>query len=181
MPFVPPRCRARAAPRYNANVMNLAPLLLVAALALPAHAASPGESAPPLALSTAGGERVSLESLRGKLVYVDFWASWCSPCKRSFPWMAEMQRRYGERGFVVLAVNVDKQRADAERFLKGTPAAFTVVFDDSGQTPQAWQVKGMPSSYLVDPSGKVLLAESGFRDERKDEVEARIRAALPAR
>jgi thiol-disulfide isomerase/thioredoxin len=161
--------------------MKRAALLFAVALALPAHALSPGESAPPLALPAAGGERVTLEGLRGKLVYVDFWASWCAPCKRSFPWMAEMQRKYGERGFVVVAVNVDKQRADAERFLKATPAAFTVVFDDSGRTPQAWQVKGMPSSYLVDPAGKVLLAESGFHDERKDAVEARIRAALPAR
>ena len=73
------------------------------------------------------------------------------------------------------------KRADADRFLQATPAAFTVVFDDSGATPAAWQVKGMPSSYLVDASGRVLLVESGFRDERKDEVEARIRAALPLR
>lgn len=154
---------------------------LLFAFVLPAHALAPGDTAPPLALPAANGEQVALERLRGKLVYVDFWASWCAPCKRSFPWMAEMQRRYGERGFVVVAVNVDKQRTDAERFLKATPAGFTVVFDDSGRTPQAWEVKGMPSSYLVDPSGKVLLAESGFRDEKKDEVEARIRAALPAR
>lgn len=158
---------------------RLAAIAFAFAFALPAHALAPGDAAPPLALPSASGEQVVLERLRGKLVYVDFWASWCAPCKRSFPWMAQMQRRYGERGFVVVAVNVDKQRADAERFLKATPAAFTVVFDDSGRTPQAWEVKGMPSSYLVDPSGKVLLAESGFRDERKDEVEARIRAALP--
>ena len=181
MPFVPSARKGGLPSAYNAIVMKRAAFLLAAALAFQAHALAPGEGAPPLALSTAGGERVSLESLRGKLVYVDFWASWCAPCKRSFPWMAEMQRRYGERGFVVVAVNVDKQRADAERFLKATPAAFTVVYDDSGRTPQAWQVKGMPSSYLVDPAGKVLHAESGFRDERKDEVEARIRAALPAR
>jgi thiol-disulfide isomerase/thioredoxin len=154
----------------------LAALAFVAAL--PAHALAPGDAAPALALPSARGGEGTRERLRGKLVYVAFWASWCAPCKRSFPWMAEMQRRYGERGFVVVAVNVDKQRADAERFLKGTPAAFTVVFDDSGRTPQAWEVRGMPSSYLVDPTGKVVLVESGFRDERKDEVEARIRAAL---
>ena len=92
-----------------------------------------------------------------------------------------MQRRYGERGFAVVAVNVDKKRADAERFLGATPAAFTVVFDESGRTPAAWEVKSMPSSYLVDPAGRVLLVETGFRDERKDDVEARIREALPRR
>jgi thiol-disulfide isomerase/thioredoxin len=155
--------------------------LLAALLALPVHALAPGDAAPPLALSTAGGARVSLESLKGKVVYVDFWASWCGPCKRSFPWMAQLHRQYGERGLVVVAVNVDKKRADAERFLQSTPAPFTVVFDDSGRTPQQWNVKAMPSSYLVDANGRVVLAESGFRDERKDEVEARIRAALPPR
>jgi thiol-disulfide isomerase/thioredoxin len=154
---------------------------LALALCAPARALAPGEAAPALGLPTADGATVSLETLRGKLVYVDFWASWCGPCKRSFPWMAEMQRRYGERGFAVVAVNVDKKRADAERFLGVTPAAFTVVFDESGRTPAAWAVKSMPSSYLVDPSGRVLLVETGFRDERKDDIEARIREALPRR
>lgn len=161
--------------------MKVAILLLAACLAaLPARALVPGDPAPALTLPSASGT-VSLDALRGKLVYVDFWASWCAPCRRSFPWMGEMQRRYGERGFVVVAVNVDRKRADADRFLQSTPAAFAVVFDDSGRTPAAWQVSGMPSSYLVDPQGRVLFVESGFRDERKDEVEARIRAALPVR
>lgn len=161
--------------------MNRAALLLAAVLALPPPAAAqaPGAPAPPLALPAADGAPVSLDALRGKVVYVDFWASWCTPCKRSFPWMGEMQRRYGERGFAVVAVNVDKRRADADRFLQGTPAPFTVLFDDSGRTPAAWQVKSMPASYLVDPAGRILHVEAGFRDERKDEVEARIRAALP--
>ncbi|MCL4763755.1 MAG: TlpA family protein disulfide reductase [Burkholderiales bacterium] len=155
-------------------------LLLALWLAPPAHALGAGDPAPALALPTAGGT-VALDALRGKLVYVDFWASWCAPCRRSFPWMGEMQRRYGDRGLVVVAVNVDRRRADAERFLQATPAAFTVAFDDTGRTPTAWEVKGMPSSYLVDPQGRVLLVESGFRDERKDAIEARIREALPVR
>jgi thiol-disulfide isomerase/thioredoxin len=165
----------------NAVVMNRIALLLVAALAGTARATAPGDVAPPLALASAGGEQVTLDALRGKVVYVDFWASWCTPCKRSFPWMAEMQRKYGEQGFVVLAVNVDKRRADAERFLQAVPAPFTVVFDDTGRAPAAWDVKAMPTSVLVDATGRVVAVESGFRDERKAEVEARIRAALPAR
>jgi thiol-disulfide isomerase/thioredoxin len=168
----------------NANVMKLLRLLLPAFLAVAAGAASgvtPGSPAPPLALAAASGETVDLAKLRGKLVYVDFWASWCSPCKRSFPWMNEMHRKYAGKGLAIVAVNVDKRREDADRFLKTMPAQFAVVYDAAGTTPAAWQVKAMPTSYLVDASGSVVLVESGFRDERRDEVEQRIRSALGVR
>lgn len=167
----------------NANVMTRRFFLMacIAAWVAPAHALAPGEAAPALSLPALDGSSLTLDALRGRLVYVDFWASWCTPCKRSFPWMGEMQRKYGEQGLTVVAVNVDKKRADADRFLVATPAAFTVVFDDSGRTPTAWQVKSMPSSYLVDPAGRILFVESGFRDERKEAIEAAIRAALPKR
>jgi thiol-disulfide isomerase/thioredoxin len=148
------------------------------ALAMPAQAAAPGAAAPELRLPDAAGRTVALESLRGKVVYVDFWASWCGPCKRSFPWMNEMAQKYGAKGLEIVAVNLDRKRDDADRFLHATPAAFTVVFDPAGATPAAWQVRGMPSSYLVDAAGRVVMVENGFRDERKAEVEERIRAAL---
>jgi len=129
----------------------------------------------------ADGEIVTLAKLRGKVVYVDFWASWCGPCKKSFPWMAEMQKKYGASGFTVVAVNVDKKKADAERFLQAVPAPFTVVYDAGGATPTAWNVKGMPSSFVVDPKGNVALAEIGFRDDSAAELETRIKALLDAK
>jgi thiol-disulfide isomerase/thioredoxin len=157
--------------------------LAASLLVLPAvsRAAAAGAPAPALSLPDAAGRTVALDALRGKVVYVDFWASWCSPCKRSFPWMNEMAQKHGPQGLEILAVNLDRKREDADRFLKSTPAGFTVVFDPAGVTPAAWQVKGMPSSYLVDATGKVVMAESGFRDDRKAEVEERIRAALATR
>lgn len=144
-----------------------------------AFAVAAGEVAPPLRLATASGQTVELVQLRGKVVYVDFWASWCGPCKRSFPWMNEMLVKYRAQGLEIVAVNVDKKREDAERFLAAAPAQFTVVYDASGGAPAAWQVKAMPTSYLIDAAGKVVYVESGFRDERKGEVEERIRQALP--
>jgi len=146
-----------------------------------AHAVAPGETTPGFALPNAGGQPVALEGLRGRIVYVDFWASWCGPCKRSFPWMNEMAQKYAAKGLEIVAINVDKRREDAEKFLKAAPATFTIVYDPDGRTPAAWQVAAMPSSYLLDATGRVLLVESGFRDERKDEVEAKIRAALGLR
>jgi cytochrome c biogenesis protein CcmG, thiol:disulfide interchange protein DsbE len=149
--------------------------------AIVAHAADVGGPAPALALPTASGETVSLEALRGKVVYVDFWASWCGPCRKSFPWMADMQKKYGAAGFTVVAVNVDKKRPDAERFLQSTPAQFTVVYDPAGSAPLAWNVKAMPSSFLVDARGSVAFVESGFRDENIPELEGRIKALVAAK
>jgi thiol-disulfide isomerase/thioredoxin len=154
---------------------------LLAAAALHAAAAAPGDPAPAFTLPTATGETVALDKLKGRVVYVDFWASWCGPCRRSFPWMNELVQKYGPAGFTVVGVNVDKRRPDAEKFLQQTPATFTIVYDPAGKTPEAYGVKGMPSSYLVDASGKVVAVESGFRDEQKAEFEARIKTLLAVR
>jgi thiol-disulfide isomerase/thioredoxin len=153
-------------------------VLLAAPLAL---AVSVGEPAPSIALPDADGRTIELAKLRGRVVYVDFWASWCGPCKRSFPWMNEMADKYGASGLTIVAINLDKKREDAQRFLQLAPARFAIAYDPAGTTPVAFAVKAMPSSYLVDAAGKIALVESGFRDERKGEVEERIRAALATR
>jgi cytochrome c biogenesis protein CcmG/thiol:disulfide interchange protein DsbE len=160
---------------------SFATVLFAALLATPlAQAADAGQPAPPFALPTAKGDTIALDQLRGKVVYVDFWASWCGPCRRSFPWMNEMQQKYGPRGFAVVAINVDKKRSDAERFLVQHPANFTVVYDEAGSTPTAYGVKGMPSSYLIDARGNVTFVERGFLDENKAELESRIAALISA-
>jgi len=137
-----------------------------------------GEPAPAFSLPNAAGDAVSLSSLRGRVVYVDFWASWCAPCRYSFPWMNEMQQRYGERGLSIVAINVDRRHDDAERFLAVHPARFTVLYDDQGVAPEAYAVKGMPSSYLLDAQGHVVAVDLGFKDDRKSAIEDRIRALL---
>lgn len=143
-----------------------------------AVAAEVGKPAPAFDLPGASGQ-VKLADLRGKLVYVDFWASWCSPCKQSFPWMNEMQAKYGANGLQIVGIAVDNKREDAETFLKDTPAKFTVAFDTKGDSPKSYQIKGMPSSYLVAPDGRVLYAHAGFREQDKKELEEKIRQALP--
>jgi thiol-disulfide isomerase/thioredoxin len=167
---------------HNANVMKLNIILALVLAALcgrpaDALAVDVGQPAPNFALPGMQGRVVALESLRGQVVYVDFWASWCGPCRRSFPWMNDMQRKYG-KGFAIVAVNVDKKRADAEKFLAQFPASFPVVFDEAGTTPAAFGVKGMPSSYLIDARGNVALVERGFFDERRAELEDRVKSLL---
>ena len=140
-----------------------------------AFAAAVGEMAPPFTLATAEGPTISLEGLRGKVVYLDFWASWCGPCRRSFPWMNEMQQRYGQTDVAIVAVNVDAKRADAEQFLRRYPASFVVVFDAAGATPRTYDVKAMPSSYLIDRKGRIARIEHGFLDEHRSTLEDSIR------
>lgn len=167
-----------------ASRLRCAVAMLAVALSLgagTAEALAPGEAAPSLALPDAQGSTVALDALRGRVVVVDFWASWCGPCKRSFPWMSEMQRKYADQGLTIVAVNVDKRREDAAKFLAVTPGAFTIVYDPTGASPTAWDVKGMPTSYLVDRGGRIVAVDSGFREESKDTLEARIKAALVAK
>src|SRR5258706_12593285 len=123
------------------RVPIIATLLFAAFLAAPpAKAADTGQPAPAFALPTAKGEVVVLERLRGKVVYVDFWASWCGPCRRSFPWMNAMNRKYGAQGLTIVAINVDKKHEDAMRFLSEMPTEFTVVYDAPGAVPAAYAV-----------------------------------------
>jgi thiol-disulfide isomerase/thioredoxin len=126
----------------------------------------------------AGEGPVDLEALRGKVVYLDFWASWCGPCRESFPWMNALERRMGRDDFVVLAVNVDQERADADRFLAATPAGFRIAYDPEGVLPERFHVRGMPTSVLIDRDGKVLFTHEGFRLKDRAALEKRIRAAL---
>lgn len=137
-----------------------------------------GAKAPAIELAGQNGP-VSLAALKGKVVYVDFWASWCGPCRKSFPWLNEMQAKYGAKGLEVIGVNLDKKRPEADKFLAEVPARFTIAFDPKGDTGWAYGLMGMPSSYLIGADGRILLTHTGFRDDQRKELEAAIVAALP--
>lgn len=128
-------------------------------------------------------ERVSrdqfkLADYQGQWVYLDFWASWCTPCKASFPWMNEMQQRYADHGLRVIAVNVDTERRNAEKFLRKSPAEFDVVFDPKGSLATEYKLLGMPSSFLINPAGEVVFQHQGFRQRDKALLEAEIKQRL---
>lgn len=121
---------------------------------------------------------VSLDQFRGQLVYLDFWASWCGPCKRSFPFMNAIQRKYADRGLRVVAVNVDQSTDDARQFLRAVPADFTVAFDPLGVTPGLYKIKGMPSSVLIGRDGNILSFHQGFKPADEGKLERAIIDAL---
>jgi peroxiredoxin len=144
-----------------------------------ASALERGDAAPDFTLQGPAGP-VRLADLRGKLVYLDFWASWCGPCKQSFPWMNEMQARYQDRGLRIVGVNVDKRPADAAKFLERLPAAFTLAFDAAGESPRKYGVKAMPTSVLIGPDGRVIEVHSGFSADERAAREQKIRQSLPS-
>lgn len=114
----------------------------------------------------------------GKVVLVDFWASWCVPCRRSFPWMNDMQSKYADEGLVIVAVNVDNDPQAAQRFLDEYPPDFQVWYDRDRALARRFEVVAMPSSFLLDTEGQVVERHLGFQVLRQDEYEAAIRAAL---
>jgi cytochrome c biogenesis protein CcmG, thiol:disulfide interchange protein DsbE len=165
----------RAFKALRLSTLCLATLVAPAAWSLDAGAPSPDLNLPGLK------EAVSLAALKGKVVYVDFWASWCGPCKQSFPYMNELQSKYRAQGFEIVAVNLDAKREDADKFLGEVPAQFTVAFDAKGDSAKRFEVKGMPSSYLIGRDGKVFAAHKGFKEEDRKELDARIAQALVAK
>ena len=119
-----------------------------------------------------------LAGLSGKVVLVDFWASWCGPCLRSFPWMNELQQRHAGEGLVIVAVNLDQDRALADAFLKKLPARFRVEYDPAGQVATRFGVQAMPTSFLIDRRGQVRARHAGFRDALRTEREHQIQQLL---
>ena len=125
-------------------------------------------------------DELRLDDYHGKVVVLDFWASWCVPCRRSFPWMNEMQAKYGDDGLVVIAVNLDNDASEARAFLQQYPAQFTIVYDPDRSLAHDYDVQVMPSSYLIGRDGNVIERHLGFKTAKTDEYEAAIVAAIRA-
>lgn len=135
------------------------------------------EQAPDIKLPGVDG-MVHLKEYKGKVVYLDFWASWCVPCRKSFPWMHDIKQRYADQGFEVIAVNLDKERKLADEFLKTMDVNFIIAFDENGVSASSYKLKGMPSSYLIGRDGKIHASHRGFRSKDEQRLESAIQLLL---
>jgi peroxiredoxin len=123
-----------------------------------------GDAAPNCALTSIdGGQKIDLNQFKGKVVYLDFWASWCGPCAKSFPFLNELHQQFKDRGLQIVGVNLDENKADAKTFLSNYSAGFTIAADADSQCVQAFDVEGMPTSYIIDRKGAVHHVHQGFR------------------
>ncbi len=124
-------------------------------------------------------ESLDLSQYKGKqAVYIDFWASWCGPCRQSFPWLNQMNSRYAEQGLKVIAVNVDSDRDDAIEFLAEHPANFQVIYDPKGTLAERFGIQGMPSAVLISREGEVVSQHIGFKKDRAEHYEQSIKQLL---
>lgn len=157
----------------------LAMALLVAASM--GYAVEPGAAAPAFSLMPFAGTRpVGLSDYRGKVVLVDFWASWCGPCRQSLPLYNGLQVNFPASDFAILAVGLDEDVADARAFLHEHPVKYAALQNPQGDVAQAFGLKGMPSSYLIDRAGVVRYAHTGFEPKDIDALKREI-AALVAK
>jgi len=142
----------------------LAALLLVTAG--PALAAAPAESpqpAPDFSLPARDGSAVQLSALKGQVVMINFWATWCGPCRQEMPLLEQIHAKYEPLGFTLLGVNVEPDTAAANTWLKGMPVSFPIPFDTRNTVAEQFGVLGMPSSVFVDREGRVRYVHRGYK------------------
>ncbi|MEO8361161.1 MAG: TlpA disulfide reductase family protein [Vicinamibacteria bacterium] len=164
--------------KFRLLIFVLAALRLAAPPAFAAEKASRPSPAPDFSLKDAAGQVHTLAEFKGRVLVVDFWASWCGPCKTSFPALDALQEEFQGEGLQVLAINVDENAKDAHAFLAGRTPSLTVLFDSKGKSPLDFKVEGMPSSFLIDREGNLRFQHMGFNAKSKAEFRQQISLLL---
>lgn len=150
-------------------------ILLIALLAtsfMPLHAA---EKAPSFSLPHINKEgKLSLSQYKGRVVYLDFWASWCGPCRKSLPMLNDLRKELKNKKFEVIAINLDEDIKDARKFLKKYPVDYPVLYDAGSKIPPEYKMKGMPTSYLIDQRGRIQKVHQGFKPSHMADIRRSI-------
>jgi thiol-disulfide isomerase/thioredoxin len=135
-------------------------------------------AAPNFSLPDAGGKAVSLADFKGQVVLINFWASWCGPCREEMPLLDELSSRYAPLGFTMLGVNVEEDSSAAKGFLSGTPVTFPILYDRENSVSQLYDVIAMPSTVIVDRAGQVRYIHHGYEAGNEHDYQNQIRALI---
>lgn len=146
--------------------------VLVVMLPMASQAATP---APDFTLKSRSGENVRLEDMRGQVVMLNFWASWCGPCRQEMPLMDDLYEQYKDLGFTILAVNVDENREEALRFLDKVPVSYPILYDPESRVSELYEVQAMPTTVMIDRSGNTRYLHHGYQSGYEDDYERQIR------
>lgn len=155
-------------------------LFLLLAFPLCVQAQMPGSPAPRFEGTTPESKTLHLEDFQGRVVLLDFWASWCGPCRQEMPFLVELYESHQDDLFEVIAINVDEETADMQAFLSGldTPVPFHLIRDPDGQLPTLYDLAAMPTSVLIDGTGMLRFRHDGFKESEKGTYRAEVQQLL---
>ena len=148
------------------------------AIAMPVLAGTAGGPAPQFNLASRGGKDVSLTQYKGQVVMINFWASWCGPCRQEMPLLESIYKKYNKLGFTLIGVNVEPDSKAAEDWLKATPVSFPILFDKDSKVSKLYEVAGMPSTVIIDRKGKVRVLHRGYKPGDENEYLDSIRTLI---
>ncbi|HEY4448651.1 MAG TPA: TlpA disulfide reductase family protein [Steroidobacteraceae bacterium] len=157
---------------------NIAVIVAALTLSLPALAGTPTSSAPAFTLAARSGQDVSLAQYKGQVVMINFWASWCGPCRQEMPLLESIYKKYNKMGFTMLGVNVEPDSNAANEWLKATPVSFPILYDRDSKVSKLYDVAGMPSTVIIDRSGKLRVLHRGYKPGDENEYLDSIRSLI---
>jgi thiol-disulfide isomerase/thioredoxin len=157
---------------------DLRALLLAALIAAPALAGAPSGPAPAFQLASMSGKPVSLDQFKGQVVMINFWASWCGPCRQEMPILEKLYSKYEPMGFTMLGINVEPDSQLAVNWLKDTPVTFPILFDTKSEVSKLYKVSSMPSTVLIDRKGNLRWLHRGYKQGDENDYLDQIRALV---
>ena len=157
---------------------RIAVIVAALTLSLPALAGPTGGPAPAFTLASRAGQDVSLAQYKGQVVMLNFWASWCGPCRQEMPLLESIYRKYGKMGFTMIGVNVEPDSNAANEWLKATPVSFPILYDRDSKVSKLYDVAGMPSTVIIDRTGKLRVLHRGYKPGDENEYLDSIRTLI---
>lgn len=150
-------------------------MLVFSPLTLAVTDSGPAEN---FTLKSASGENIRLSEYRGQVVLINFWASWCGPCRQEMPHLDAIHKKYEPMGFTVFGINVEQDRKMADKILRDIPVSFPILFDDSNLVSELYKVDAMPVTVLVDRNGDIRFMHRGYKPGYEDEYEKQVRTLI---
>ena len=157
---------------------RIAAMAAILAFALPAWAGGGDVQAPAFTLQALDGRTVTLAQFKGDVVMINFWASWCGPCRQEMPLLDSIYKQYKDMGFTLIGVNVEPDSHNADAWLKKTPVSYPILSDPKSQVSQLYQVQAMPTTVIVDRQGVVRFVHNGYLPGDENQYMNSIRALI---